>query len=532
MFDVFYLDNPINLPVAKKVKSLEEAKSLCRTRYLWIVDGLNDYSEFDFYWEPKPWEAEQTHVWPSQHQDNGGTLLIPQRDSTEVNRDHKVIRRTQTVPRLHIKHDPSSPDSGDSNTRFISDYMGTMRRALLKTNWEYCWVTTDVCNYDKFDFTWHPSEWQLDMLHVFASNEQKFGDTFYVHVPTFLEKTLGLKVLEWFETLHFVEDIVVQRNPPPIVHYETDTLVDAVWNHRFTSPVVQFYRNLHLSDPPTIPLWQEKLKTVMPLSKDNSTALVPREALNYLSEQIYDYPNIDKTNRYLIDHQQMDIVYISYDEPEAEKNWQYIKSRFPRTKRVHGVQGMENALKEAARVSDTPWYYAVFAKTILAESFEFDFVPDYMQKPKHYIFNCKNAVNGLEYGHMGIILYNCQLILDAPPYEELGLDYTISFPVEVVPELSCIGVFDTTPYHTWRTSFREAGKLAFFNSTDPNVENTNRLEVWQTVAEGEYAEWALNGARDGVEFFEESGGDLAYMKQSFDWNWLRKRFVKKYGDLV
>jgi hypothetical protein len=44
---------------------------------------------------------------------------------------------------------------------------------LSKVTEEYCWVTADVCDYTNFDFTWHPSEWQADMLHVFASDDQK-----------------------------------------------------------------------------------------------------------------------------------------------------------------------------------------------------------------------------------------------------------------------------------------------------------------------------------------------------------------------
>ena len=80
------------------------------------------------------------------------------------------------------------------------------------------------------------------MLHVFSSNEQKFGDTFYVHVPSFLAKTQDLKILEWFETLHFVEDTVVNRPAPVAVKYTTDSIVPAVWSHEFKAPVVQFYQ--------------------------------------------------------------------------------------------------------------------------------------------------------------------------------------------------------------------------------------------------------------------------------------------------
>ncbi len=177
-----------------------------------MLDKHCDYSDFDFSWEPAPWQSEQIHIWPSQHQENSGTMLVPKNGATEKNYEHEQVHRVHSVPRLHIKHNPDSPDQGDINTRYISDYLGTMRRVLKKTDWEYCWVTSDVCIYDDFDFTWHPSEFQTDMLHVFASETQKFGDTFYVHVPSFLEKTENLKVLEWFETLHFVKGVSVARH--------------------------------------------------------------------------------------------------------------------------------------------------------------------------------------------------------------------------------------------------------------------------------------------------------------------------------
>lgn len=487
-------------------------------------------------WEPPPWEGNQIHIWPSQHQQHGGTMLVPKSNATEKNYNHSIISRESSVHRLHIKHTASSKDEGDINTRYISNYMDTMRRALSKTDWEYCWVTSDVCNYREFDFTWHPSEWQQDMLHVFASNDQKFGDTFYVHVPSFLSKTENLEVLEWFETLHFVENISVPRPFYDIIQYTFDSLVDAVWNHKFEYPYTIFFRNNVLVHPPTISLWQERTKTIVPLKKGNECVLVPREAKNYLKTQLYDYPWIDKSFPKTDPSKYMDIVYISYDEPEAEQNWKVLekltKDLPNRVTRIHGVQGMENALKAAAETSETPWVYNVFAKTELDENFDFSFVPDYMQAPKHYIFNCRNSSNGLVYGHMGVIMYNCNMVINAPPYEELGLDYTVSFPVEVVPLLSCHGNFATSAYHAWRTAFRESAKLAYFNSQQPTMENQHRLDVWTNHAEGDHAEWVLNGARDGIEFFKESNGSLDYLKQSFRWEWLRDRFSKKYGDLT
>jgi hypothetical protein len=190
---------------------------------------------------------------------------------------------------------------------------------------------------------------------------------------------------------------------------------------------------------------------------------------------------------------------------------------------------MQNALLRAAEMSITPWYYAVFAKTELADSFEFNFKPDYYQLPKHYIFHARNSLNGLEYGHMGIVLYNCNIVKNQ---KEFGIDYTMSAPHVVVPELSANASFNSTPYQTWRTAFREAAKLAQFCDEQANIENEYRLQVWLTKAKGLYSEWCLQGARDGYEFYQTNKRMPANLKQAFDWTWLQSYFESIYNDII
>lgn len=527
MFDIFYSGPKPNLFAhEQQANSVEHARELSGTRYFWWVNYLTDYTGHDFLWEPVPWQSEQCHVWPSQHQDNGGTRLVPKQAVTDCNYKHNQLPRRLGVPVVGIDHGNGIDFDCKYSTRYISDYLGTLRRILSKVTEEYVWVASSVCDYSSFDWTWHPSEWQADMLHVFASNEQKFGDTFYVHVPSFLKKTQSLKILEWFETLHFVEDVSVPRLPVPRVQYDTDTLVDAVWAHEFRDPLVKFYRH-ESAEVPAVNLWQESTRCVTSVVSDNSTAVVPRDCKNYLKTQIYDYPHIDKTCRTTHAGQAQDIVFISYDESEADANYAKLVERFPRAKRVHGVKGMENALAAAAETSETPWYYAVFGKTELYPTWDFSFVPDYFQQPKHYIFYSENRVNRLVYGEMAIILYNCRTILDNRN-TEFGLDYTMSFPHEVIPVISTYGNFDTSPYQTWRTAFREVSKLYDIQHRTPTVDTEYRIRIWETVAEGPYAEWALRGAQDGRDFFLEFKADFDYRKNSFDWEWLRKYFLQRY----
>jgi hypothetical protein len=247
-----------------------------------------------------------------------------------------------------------------------------------------------------------------------------------------------------------------------------------------------------------------------------------------VGKEVYEYAHLLHTNT--ATDQPQDIIFISYDEPQADENFQLLKHRFPHTKRLTGITGMQRALEQAARISDTPWYYAVFAKTRVSDDFHFDFVPDYFQEPKHYIFDCINNVNGLCYGHMGIIMYNCGLILDNID-REFGLDYTLSHKHASVPVTSCISNFDTSPYQTWRTAFREGCKIPWFLEKQPSMEGQYRLHTWLNKAQGPHAQWCIQGARDGHAYYQHNKSDFNKLKLSFDWQWLREYFVSLHGDI-
>ena len=126
MFDVFYSGTPPRLFAHEQpALNIEHARQLSRTRYFWWVNYLTDYTGFDFLWEPTPWEADQTHVWPSQHQANGGTMLVPLRDGAEVNRNHAVLPRKNSVPVIGIDHGTGVTVPCEITSRYISDDLGT-----------------------------------------------------------------------------------------------------------------------------------------------------------------------------------------------------------------------------------------------------------------------------------------------------------------------------------------------------------------------------------------------------------------------
>jgi hypothetical protein len=274
------------------------------------------------------------------------------------------------------------------------------------------------------------------MLHVFASDKEKFGDTFYMHVPTFAERAEKKQLLEWY-SVNYVPRKSVPRRPMPVIHHNQDSHVDAVKTATWPGPLATFTTTDYVPGTMvTVPLWRTETKTIVPLGKGATSVVVPRVAVPHIKTQLYDYPHIDKTKRMLKDHP-LDIVFISNGEPYAEFNYEHLKWAVQMEgldcNHIHhskGVNGRVAAYQAAARLSTTPWFFAVFAKLEVDHRFDWTWQPDRMQQPKHYIFHAKNPLNGLVYGHQAMIAYNKKLALENTG---VGLDFTLDQAHEVVP---------------------------------------------------------------------------------------------------
>ena len=582
VLDIFYMDmgNPtaqvrydrlIEKYTATKIRyanSIMDTIARCATRArtarFWVVSSEYDFVDFDFAWQPEPWQQGMTHVFPSQHNKWSNTFLI---NKWEFERHIRWARSLEEFPNLNFVTnqsvtktenlhniyyvDHANPESRTQYdllkrfepdiilTRYANTYLDTMKRIMTTADTEYVWILNSVCNYDFFDFTWQPEPWQREMIQCFANSNgiaERRGDTFYIHVESFRKQMVELELLDWFNVINYNNFPFVQRWTTPVVYYETDNLIAAVQAHTFETPYVLFTNQPHMIDPPGSSncLWSDKDRVVIPYTHSKAVSAVPREIKRYLKTQIYDYPYLEKENSQdFFAEQPLDIVYISNGEPDEQRYYNNLEDdvygnplRDPRhrIKWVRGVDGRVAAYQEAARQSSTDWFFAVFAK-LAVDNFDWAWQPDYWQQPKHYIFNARNPVNGLEYGHMGMIAYNKKLVLanNSP-----GIDFTLSQPHESVPILSGTAHFNQDPWTTWRTAFREVLKLRLFMATQPTLETEHRLTTWCTTAQGNYSDYCLSGARDAVEYYESVAGDPVKLQLSFDWKWLRERYNAKY----
>ena len=488
----------------------------------WNIPAGFDRTSFDWSWHPDPTDPPYIYQFGTQHQRTGGPqYTIPGATDLKFVDQLKGNVKSGTTPIIEIDHldgHAGSVPGTVKTARYFDNYRDTLKRIANTVDYEYIWIISSVCDYTNFDFSWHPEQWQTTMLHVFASDGEKFGDTFYMHVPSFRQRIGQFELLDWYD-VNFVGP-GVPRRPMPVVQHDLDTHVLAIKTLDWPGPLAVFSTDGQVTETPTVPLWRERTKTIVPLSVGASQVVVPKSAVPYIKTQAYDYPYIDRTQRHMCTDQLLDIVFIDNGEPNADDNYDYLKwaakrAHQPNIHRSSGVNGRVAAYRAAAELSRTPWFFAVFAKLEVSSTFDWSWQPDRLQQPKHYIFHAFNPVNGLEYGHQAMIAYNKKLVLEnsAP-----GLDFTLDQAHQVVPIVSGIANYHYSKWVAWRTAFREVIKL---KHSLPDVENEYRLTRWLTALNNvENSEYSVWGAEDAVEYYDSVAGDFSELRKSYDWAWL------------
>lgn len=522
----------------------EQKVTRCVEKHKWIIPNNIDDSKFDYSWHPDELEADYEYHFPTQWQRDGGPIYrgtagIKFIDSQRIRSGATQIfymdfLNKGSQEQFHIIQ-KKYPDA--KSTRYVDSHLNVFKRIVNLATTEFVWIISSFCDYSNFDFTWHPAPEQREMIHVFPTacenfkyKYQKRGDTFYIHIPSLRTQLYELELLDWFNVINYCNDQIVSVNVP-VIEYKKDSIVPAIQEYDFSFPYALFKLDTFQAKPVFVPpcMWHPRDRIAEALNTAGSVSVVPREARVHIQTQMYDYPHVLRRKGDFYTDQALDIVYISNGEPDAERWYNHLvtvaEAKIPhglqKIRRVKNVNGRIAAYHAAAQASETDWFFAVFAKLEVVGSFDFAWQPDYWQEPKHYIFHSRNCLNGLEYGHMGVIAYNRRLVLETT---ESGLDFTLSKQHTVVPELSAIAYFNQDPWMTWRTAFREVLKLKLFMETQPSIETEHRLETWLTVASGDNAKWSLRGASDAVDYYNEVAGDYNQLMLSFDWPWLQDRF--------
>ena len=226
-----------------------------------------------------------------------------------------------------------------------------------------------------------------------------------------------------------------------------------------------------------------------------------------------------------------DIIYLSYDEPNAEKNYADLCSKIPWAKRVHGVEGSDAAHKACANLSETDRFITIDGDNIINSEFltkEFDFEAHKDLEKCVISWTAKNTINGLMYGNGGIKCWPKEYVLNMKTHENadpnnVHAQVDFCWDIEYIQMNSCYSeiVNNATAQQAWRAGFREGVKMALDRGMRVSVEdfkknhwkNLHRLYIWLMVgADVENGMWGIYGARQGL-----------YMTMLTDWDFINVR---------
>jgi len=233
---------------------------------------------------------------------------------------------------------------------------------------------------------------------------------------------------------------------------------------------------------------------------------------------------------------EFDVIFISYDEPNADENFADLLNKCPWAKRSHGVHGSDAAHKAAAELSETERFVGVDADNIVDPNF-FNITFDTERiKDNHVVsWSGKNDVNGLVYGNGGIKCWPIKVVEQMQTHEASDPTGPERSLVEFCWDVHYVQMNNiyshvhnnSSPYQAYRAGFREgvkmsldAGKKVSGNLKNKiHYKNYNRLLVWLSIgADAENGLWAIYGARLGCYKTNlESDWDWTLVRD-FEWH--------------
>lgn len=225
-----------------------------------------------------------------------------------------------------------------------------------------------------------------------------------------------------------------------------------------------------------------------------------------------------------IDVADLDVVYLSYDEPQKEEFWIKIQNMIPWAVRVDGVDGSDAAHKAAADASSTDRFILIDGDNLPDESFfnltlEFDDI----SKDAVLRWRAKNHINGLMYGNGGLscwtkeFVYNMKTHENSPGNDATDVEFCFDPLYWAMHDCYSTTYPNGSAFQAWRAGFREGVKMCLDQGKKPGLaefqsrvhhRNLDHLTIWQNIGRDvEYGDYSILGARQGT-----------YMTMLTDWD--------------
>jgi hypothetical protein len=230
---------------------------------------------------------------------------------------------------------------------------------------------------------------------------------------------------------------------------------------------------------------------------------------------------------------EQDIIFLSYDEPNAEKNYADLCAKVPWAKRVHGVKGSDAAHKACAALSDTEYFVTVDADNIVDPKFlevEIDLSALGLTSENVFSWCGRVHVNGLMYGNGGLKLWTRKFVNEMKTHENSDptdlkgkVEFCFDNRYYQFNENYSESFTNATPFQAWRAGFREGVKMSLDQGARVKDlksiwwQNYHRLLVWSSVGtDVENGIYSILGAREGAALTNCTDWDYANVRD-FDW---------------
>ena len=537
MYDIFLVGNnpkkftefKKRFPMLKTAESVSQAQIKSITKFCWILWPDIELNEtFDFDYKPDEWSQDVVHVFLN-NETYDGVFLIPKKcEFTEREASHRFFAKHKKVD--IVASNPAPFDYFDIDT--YEEY----QHALENSSTDLFWVGTKNIKVDnqliKKFYISHYESVDRKQNHNFIHCDDKRNGLFLCskHLPLTsreVEHRFVVSAKEWdivasgpvkYDVFHvdtYDEYLSALENSktemfwiiPDTVELDSNFKFDTYFTHdnKFDRQINHAFLNGEYYDGVILCSKYRKISA----REWHFKFIAGKKEI----EEVASYPKL------------YDIVFISYQEPNADENYENLKNKFPRAKRVHGVKGIHQAHIEAAKLCDTPMVWIVDGDAQIVNDFNFDYQVPAWQYNHVHVWRSKNPINGLVYGYGGIKLFPTQLTIDMDTTKP-DMTTSISNKFVAVKEISNITGFNTGEFETWKSAFRECCKLASkVIDRQKDDETERRLKIWCSIGQDKpFGECALAGAKAGREFGSSNKGNIEALKKINDFDWLKEQF--------
>ena len=231
------------------------------------------------------------------------------------------------------------------------------------------------------------------------------------------------------------------------------------------------------------------------------------------------------------------VVFLSFDEPNADENFEHLIKYHPNRNivhRVHGVKGFDAAHKEACRVADSERFFTIDADCLVRkELWAKELKLDSTIYNSTFSWSSVNIINGLVYGNGGVKLWYSEFVRNMKTHEAAAegnntnnIEFCWDDSYQQMNNTYGVVVNNSTAYQAFRAGFREGIKMGLHEGHLIDMDeikhqmypaNYARWLIWMTVGRDvENGIWAMYGARLAAYKLYIEGFDHT-MVNDFDW---------------